>query len=184
MTPIRSASPTLASTQRVTGPVAIGQIGAAAAVASADETRRRMGAWLIAGAMGTVLGAAPITSHADPDEDGFRIGGKPGRGWRMIGQVQARRSVDRDEIRVRADRAFSAIRLRVFNARVEMLRLRIQFRNGQWRDIEVRQYIERGGATRIIDLPGEKRFIDRIVFWHKTPIGARERANVQVWARG
>lgn len=135
---------------------------------------------LLCGAGG--LAASPV--HADPDDDGFRIGGRPGRGWRMIGEKQARRSVDRDEMRVRADRAYSAIRLRVFRAPVEILNLRIQFRNGGSREIEVRQFIERGGATRIIDLPGEKRFIERIVFWYKTPALARERATVQVWARG
>jgi hypothetical protein len=58
------------------------------------------------------------------------------------------------------------------------------FRNGSTREIEVRQFIERSGATRVIDLPGERRFIDRIVFWFKTPALARERATVQVWARG
>lgn len=126
----------------------------------------------------------PLGAWADDDDEGFRIGGRPGRGWRKLGEKQARRSVDRDEIRVRADRAYSAIRLRVFNAPVEMLNLRIRFRNGETREIEVRQFIERGGATRIIDLPGERRFIDSIIFWYKTPLGAKERATVQVWARG
>lgn len=135
----------------------------------------------------TLCGAGGITAlpaRADPNDEGFRIGGKPGRGWRMIGETRARRSVDRDEMRVRADRAYSAIRLRVFRAPVEFFRVQIHFRNGGSREIEVRQLIERGGATRIIDLPGEKRFIEKIVFWYKTPALARERATVQVWARG
>jgi hypothetical protein len=144
------------------------------------RTALRAALALLCGAGG--FAASPV--HADPDDDGFRIGGQPGRGWRMIGEKQARRSVDRDEMRVRADRAYSAIRLRVFRAPVEILNLRIQFRNGASREIEVRQFIERGGATRIIDLPGERRFIEKIVFWHKTPRLARERATVQVWARG
>ena len=129
-------------------------------------------------------GLAVSPAHADPDDDGFRIGGRPGRGWRMIGEKQARRSADRDEMRVRADRAYSAIRLSVFHAPVEFFRVQIHFRNGASREIDVRQLIERGGATRIIDLPGEKRFIEKIVFWYKTPALARERASVQVWARG
>lgn len=138
-------------------------------------------------ALALMCGAGTLAAsevHADTDEDGFRIGGSPGRGWRMIGEKQARRSVDRDEMRVRADRAYSAIRLRVFHAPVEFFRVQIHFRNGASREIDVRQLIERGGATRIIDLPGEKRFIEKIVFWYKTPALARERASVQVWARG
>jgi hypothetical protein len=144
------------------------------------RTALKAGLALLCGTGG--LAASP--AHADPDDEGFRIGGKPGRGWRMIGEKRARRSVDRDEIRVSADRACSAIRLRVFQAPVEFFRVQIRFRNGGSREIEVRQLIERGGATRLIDLPGERRFIEKIVFWYKTPPLSRERANVQVWARG
>lgn len=126
---------------------------------------------------------APAPARADPDDDGFRIGGKPGRGWRLIGEKQARRSVDRDSVHVRANRAYSAIRLRVFRAPVEFMNVQVHFRNGGQREVEVRQVIEKGGATRVIDLPGEKRFIEKIVFWYKTPALARERATVQVWAR-
>jgi hypothetical protein len=135
-------------------------------------------------ALSGVGGIGALPARADPDDEGFRIGGKPGRGWRMIGETRARRSVDRDELRVHADRAYSAIRLRVFNAPVESLRVQIRFRNGNTREIEVRPFIERGGATRVIDLPGGRRYIDRIVLWFKTPALARERAAVQVWARG
>lgn len=130
-----------------------------------------------------VVGFTALAAQADPDDEGFRIGGKPGRVWRLLGEKQARRSVDRDELRVRADRAFSAIRLRVLHAPVEFFNVQVHFRNGGEREIEVRQLIERGGATRIIDLPGEKRFIEKIVFWYKTPVLAKERATVQVWAR-
>ena len=123
-------------------------------------------------------------AREDRDDDGFRIGGKPGRGWRLLGEARANRSVDRDEVRVRAGRAHTAIRLRVFDAPVEFLNIRIAFANGGSREVEVRQFVERGGATRLIDLPGERRVIERVVFWYKTPLGARERARVQVWGRG
>lgn len=128
-------------------------------------------------------GFVAFPARADPDDDGFRIGSRPSRRWRMIGEKQARRSVDRDVVRVKADRAYTAIRLRVFHAPVEFLNVQVHFRNGESQEIEVRQFIERGGATRVIDLPGNKRFIERIVFWYKTPEFARERATVQVWAR-
>jgi hypothetical protein len=72
----------------------------------------------------------------------------------------------------------------VFRAPVEVLSLRIPFRDGASREIEVRRFIERGGASRIIDLPGERRVTEKIVFRCKTPPLARERATVQVWARG
>lgn len=147
---------------------------------SAIDRRQALCLLTSAGAVGSLLTAT--SAQAQPD-DGFRIGGTPARGWRLLGEAQARRSVDRDEIYARGDRAYTAIRLRVFDAPVEFLRVRIRFRNGESREIEVRQFIERGGATRVIDLPGERRFIDRLVFWHRTPPGARNNARVQVWAR-
>lgn len=147
------------------------------------DLRRRSALQAVLATLCGAYGLVALPARAD-DDDGFRIGGKPGRGWRMIGEKQARRSVDRDEMRVRADRAYSAIRLRVFRAPVEFFRVQIHFRNGGSREIEVRQIIEKGGATRIIDLPGERRFIEKVVFWYKTPALARERATVQVWARG
>lgn len=157
---------------------AIMQFSNPIAASSKPQPRRRQLFWGL-----TAYLLLPTAAWAD-DDDGFRIGGQPIRGWRKLGEKQARKTLDRDEIRVRANRAYSAIRLRVFHAPVEMLNVRVRFRNGESRDIEVRQFIERGGATRIIDLPGERRFIDSIVFWYKTPLGAKERATVQVWARG
>ena len=145
--------------------------------------RRRSLKAAFAAFLGVIGGTTASPVRADPDEEGFRIGGRPSRRWSMVGEAQARRSVDRDVVRVNADRAYSAIRLRVLRAPVEFLDVQIHFRNGGSRRIEVRQLIERGGATRIIDLPGERRFIDRVVFWYKTPALARERATVQVWAR-
>lgn len=148
-----------------------------------DLHRRRSLQAAFAAFLGVIGGTTASPVLADPDEEGFRIGGRPSRRWSMVGEAQARRSVDRDVVRVNADRAYSAIRLRVLHAPVEFLDVQIHFRNGGSRKIEVRQLIERGGATRIIDLPGERRFIDRVVFWYKTPALARERATVQVWAR-
>lgn len=146
--------------------------------------RRRIGVLLFAGVFGASLGAVPHFALAAPGDSDARGGPVARPRWRLAGSVQARKSVDRDVVRISADRAYSAIKLRVLHAPVEILNLRIQFRNGGARDIEVRQRIEQGGSTRVIDLPGERRFIDSVVFWHKTPLGARERATVEVWIRG
>ena len=125
----------------------------------------------------------PKPALAQNDDDGFRIGGRPGRGWRLLGEVAAGRRVDRDEIRVNRRAAYSAIRLRVFEAPVEFLNVQIQFGNGERREIELRQLIPRGGATRVIGLPGERRLTDRVIFWHRTPPHANRRARVELWAR-
>lgn len=123
------------------------------------------------------------TQAAYADEDDFKIGGRPGKAWQLLGEVSAGKRVDRDEIRAGRSGAYTAIRLIVRNAPVEFFNIRIQFRNGESREVDVRQSVPRGGSTRVIDLPGERRLIERVVFWHKTPPRALQQARVQLWAR-
>jgi len=131
-----------------------------------------------------VVALSAVGSHsAYANDDDFRIGGRPGRGWQLLGEVSAGKRVDRDEIRASRSGAYTAIRLVVRNAPVEFFTIRIQFRNGESRELEVRQSVPRGGATRVIDLPGERRLIERVVFWYKTPPRATQQARVQLWAR-
>lgn len=150
-------------------------------------TERNPRRWLLsrASALAAAACLAPwsLSSARDHDDDGFRIGSKPGRGWRLLGEGRASRSVDRDVIRVGGDQAYTTLRLRVFDAPIEFLKVSVHFRNGGSRDIEVRQFIERGGSTRRIDLPGNRRLIDRVVFWYRTPSGTANRARVQLWGR-
>lgn len=131
-----------------------------------------------------VVTAGAIGTHvAYADEDDFKIGGRPGRAWQLLGEVSAGKTVDRDEIRVGRSGAYTAIRLVVRDASVEFFNIRTQFRNGESREIEVRQSVPHGGSTRVIDLPGEGRLIQRVVFWHKTPPRGSQQARVQLWAR-
>lgn len=131
-----------------------------------------------------IVAASAIGTHAAyADEDDFKIGGRPGRGWQLLGEVSAGKRVDRDEIRAGRSGAYTAIRLVVRDAPVEFFNIRIQFRNGESREVDVRQFVQRGGSTRVIDLPGERRLIERVVFWHKTPPRASQKARVQLWAR-
>ncbi|MBU6270801.1 MAG: hypothetical protein KGQ67_05815 [Betaproteobacteria bacterium] len=119
--------------------------------------------------------------HHWHDDDGFSVGGRPGRDWYKLAEAHAGKLIDRDEIDVRTDRAFTAIRLRVFEAPVEINSVRVYFRNGENRNLPVRQHIERGGSTRVIDLPGERRIISKVVCWYNTPASARRDARVEIW---
>jgi hypothetical protein len=92
-------------------------------------------------------------------------GGSGGTGgdWTRLGCKDVRFLIDRDTVRVgRAEGRFSAIRLKVRRAPVEVLSLRVTFGNGTRMDVPVREVIPAGGNSRIIDLPGNNRGIDRI----------------------
>jgi hypothetical protein len=90
-------------------------------------------------------------------------GGSSGGEWIRLGGKDVRFLIDRDTVRVgRAEGRFSAIRLKVRRAPVEVLNLRVTFGNGTRMDVPVREVVPPGGTSRIIDLPGNNRGIDRI----------------------
>lgn len=90
-------------------------------------------------------------------------GGGSGGEWIRLGCKDVRFLIDRDTVRVgRAEGRFSAIRLKVRRAPVEVLNLRVTFGNGTRMDVPVREVVRPGGTSRIIDLPGNNRGIDRI----------------------
>jgi hypothetical protein len=90
-------------------------------------------------------------------------GGGGGGEWVRLGCKDVRFLIDRDTMKVgRAEGRFSAIRLKVRRAAVEVFNLRITFGNGTRLDVPVREFIPPGGGSRPIDLPGNNRGIDRI----------------------
>lgn len=99
--------------------------------------------------------------------DGPGGGGGGGGGlagdWTRLGCKEVKFLIDRDTLKVgRPEGRFSALRLKVRNAPVEMFNLRVTFGNGSRLDVPVREMIPPGASTRPIDLPGNNRGIDRV----------------------
>jgi hypothetical protein len=96
-------------------------------------------------------------------------GGGGGGEWTRLGCKDVRFLIDRDTIRVgRQEGRFSALRLKVRRAPVEMFSLRVTFGNGSRIDVPVREFIPPGGGSRPIDLPGINRGIDRIEMLYRS----------------
>jgi hypothetical protein len=96
-------------------------------------------------------------------------GGGGGGEWARLGCKDVRFLIDRDTIRVgRQEGRFSALRLKVRRAPVEMFSLRVTFGNGSRIDVPVREFIPPGGGSRPIDLPGNNRGIDRIEMLYRS----------------
>jgi hypothetical protein len=92
-------------------------------------------------------------------------GGSGGGGgdWVRLGCKDVRFLIDRDTLKVgKQEGRFSALRVKVRRAPVEMLNLRVTFGNGSRLDVPVREIVPPGGVSRLIDLPGNNRGIDRI----------------------
>ena len=97
------------------------------------------------------------------DVQGTGGGGGGSSEWARLGCKDVKFLIDRDTLQVgREQGRFSAVRLKVRRAPVEMFNLRITFGNGSRIEVPVREFIPPGGVSRIIDLPGNNRGIDRI----------------------
>lgn len=104
--------------------------------------------------------------------------------WELLGSRTVERRTDRDEISVKAkDGTFRAIQLRVRRTAVEFKDLRVHFGNGEVHDVQLRRLIPAGGQTRIIDLPGGARVIDKVVFYYRSRGRGKKRAVVELWGR-
>ena len=101
--------------------------------------------------------------------------------WERLGCQTVGFGVDRDVVKVgRKEGAFSAIRLKVRQAPIEIFDLKVVFGNGRSQDIRVRTKIAAGGETRKIDLKGDERGIDRVQLIYRSIPTFKGKAEVCV----
>ena len=87
--------------------------------------------------------------------------------WAYLGSAHVDGGVDHDVIRVgSSDGRFRAIQLRVSGGAIEFQRVIVHFGNGSEEELLIRDRIPSGGATRAIDLPGERRIIQSVELWY------------------
>ena len=106
------------------------------------------------------------------------------RDWELLGRTSVGFLRDRDAIEVgRDDGDFSKIQLRVRNNAVHFNDLKVVYGNGRVDDIPIRSEIRAGGATRVIDLKGDDRFIRRVELVYRSRPSFRGQAVVELWGR-
>lgn len=105
------------------------------------------------------------------------------RGWVHLGQSHVDSRADHDRVPVTARGRFSAIQLGIKGGDIEFQRVVVHFANGQDQEIEVRDRIQAGGKTRVIDLEGDRRDITSVEFWYGKPSWRSNRATLNLWGR-
>lgn len=121
----------------------------------------------------TVLIAGPAAAQRGRDN------------WTDLGLLHVKDRVDRDTLHVGAKKgSFDAIRLKVLGAAVQFHSLKIHFENGAVQDVELRSVIRAGQFSRVIDLDGGQRAIEKIVFVYDAQTRRRAKgARVRVFGR-
>jgi hypothetical protein len=103
--------------------------------------------------------------------------------WERLGTAHVDGNQDHDNITVGfRDGRFRAIQLRVRGGAVEFERVVVHYGDGEPEEVAVRERIPSGGATRAIDLRGDRRVIRSVELWYGRA-GWRRRPEVQLYGR-
>lgn len=87
--------------------------------------------------------------------------------WVYLGEANVDGSADHDRIRIgRDDGRFGALQIRVERAPIEFQRVVVHYGNGADEEIAIRNRINPGGRTRVIDLRGRDRVIESVEVWY------------------
>jgi len=104
--------------------------------------------------------------------------------WKIIGERSVKFSSDRDVIKVGGNDWYTKLKIKVVDAPLHISNFDVIFENGERFDVAMREDIRKGGESRVIDLPGKERKIDRIEFRYRTTGRLRGgTANVIVFGR-
>ena len=104
--------------------------------------------------------------------------------WLLLGERTVTDAVDHDVIPVtKAEGTYQAIRLKVFERAVQFRRVVIHFGNGTRQEVELRTVIPAGGESRVIDVAGGDRVINRIELVYDAQSLAGHRAVVRVFGK-
>lgn len=100
--------------------------------------------------------------------------------WVNLGAKEVMDRSEQDTWHVGAGKGeFRRIKLTVQQRPVRFYRLEVKFENGEKQNIELRNVIKAGGETRLIDLVGKDRRIDKVDIWYEAQT-ARRGARSQV----
>lgn len=104
--------------------------------------------------------------------------------WIKLGIQSVNYRAEKDEFVVSGQKgSFTALKIRVLGAPVNMRSMVVNYRNGTSQEILLRNNFAAGSESRICDLSGSERIIRSVVFWYDTKNFAREKAKVELWAR-
>ncbi len=104
--------------------------------------------------------------------------------WELLGSRQVKFNLDRDEIIVTGQEGtFKSLQVRVKKSAINMHKMVIHFRDGSEQNVELKDNFRAGSESRVIDLDGNNRVIQKVVFWYDTKNYKNRRAIVELWGR-
>jgi Protein of unknown function (DUF2541) len=104
--------------------------------------------------------------------------------WEKLGETKVNQSVANDEFSFPSNSpVLTAIKIKSKKGGINLLRCVIHFANGEKKSIELRNDIQPGGESRVINLPGNQSPITRFLFWYGTPQSGDQKAELEIWGK-
>ncbi|MBK8515098.1 MAG: DUF2541 family protein [Saprospiraceae bacterium] len=104
--------------------------------------------------------------------------------WEILGERKVNLGLDHDVIQVgSSEGVFTKLKIKVRKSGINLHRMVVHFGNGEKQEIEVREDIQKGSESRVIDLSGNKRIIKEVDFWYDTKGLLNDKAVVILWGR-
>jgi hypothetical protein len=103
-------------------------------------------------------------------------------GWELLGTRTVTDRADHDVVAAGHQGTFRSIKITVAGRPVQFKDVKIHFGNGEVQDVALREVIRAGGESRVIDVEGHDRVIQRIEFWYDAQSVGR-RAVVKVYGK-
>ncbi len=105
--------------------------------------------------------------------------------WTTLGKLHVKDRVDRDVLHLKGRKGtFDSIRLKVVDRAVQFHSLKIHFENEAVQEVTLRSVIRPGNFSRVIDLEGGQRAIEKIVFVYDAQTRRRGKgAQIKVYGR-
>jgi hypothetical protein len=103
-------------------------------------------------------------------------------GWHKIGETTVNFQKESDEITVMGADKFASIKFKVLEAPIDLKSIEIFFDKGETQRMTINMPIELKGESRVINLSGGERDVEKIVFVYKTLPNRKDvKAHVEIW---
>ena len=103
--------------------------------------------------------------------------------WDKLGERKVNFKSDKDVISGRWDGWYKSLQIKVKGGTITMEKMVVHFRNGQTEEIPLKNNFTDGSESRVIDLPGARRLIEKVVFWYEATSSSGNKPIVELWGR-
>ena len=108
----------------------------------------------------------------------------PIRGWVKLGKRIVSKGADHDVLIVTQSKGkFRKLQFKITRSPVHINSIIVVFADGSRQNIAIKKNFKRGTSTRVIDLKGKRRIINKIIFNYHTKFLARGKARIHVFGR-